>query len=145
VISDLKIALESIKIISDILKSNKSIANHNEINTAVSVVNEKLILANEMIFFCHEKQKTLTNRVADLEKILAEHDNFERQALRYILHEFKSGMLAYALKPGMENGEPVHYLCNNCMENRKLSKLQPVKVGIKILAYTCHSCKSTIK
>lgn len=144
-IADLKAALESIRIISDLVTANKSISNRNELDNAVSVVNEKLILANEMIFSCHEKQKALTDRIADLEEILAEYDNFERQALRYILNEFESGMLAYALKPGMENGEPMHYLCNNCMENRKLSKLQPVKVGSKIFAYTCHFCKSNIK
>ncbi|MDR4513643.1 hypothetical protein [Nitrosomonas sp.] len=144
-ISDLKAALEAIKIISDLLKANKSISNRNELDSAVYVVNEKLILANEMIFSCHEKQKALTDRIANLEKNLAEYDDFERQVSRYILHEFESGMFAYALKPGMANGEPMHYLCNNCMENRKLSKLQPVKVGSKIFAYVCHCCKSNIK
>jgi len=144
-IGDIKAALESIKIISDLLKANKSVTNHNEMIRAVSVANEKLISANEIILSCYEKQKALTHRVADLEKEIAEHNNFERQSESYVLHELESGMLAYALKPGMTNGEPAHYLCNNCMENRKLSKPQPVNVGIKILAYTCHSCGSKIR
>lgn len=122
-IGDLKAALESIKIISDLLKTNKSITNHKEIDDAIGEVTDKLISARGIISSCQEKQEILTKRIVDLEKNLAEYKNFERQSSRYVLHKFKSGMLAYALKPGMENGEQAHYLCNHCMEKGKHHKL----------------------
>ena len=44
---------------------------------------------------------------------------------RYALFEFPTGALAYAIKPGMEQGQPLHYLCTSCVDKKQKSTLQP--------------------
>lgn len=134
--TEINAALQSVKVISDWLNANRSLKNYNELLIAVTEVNSKLLSAQEKLSSCFDKQKSLSERVADLEKEIAEYKNFNEEIGRYKLHELKSGMLVYALQPEHANGDPMHYLCNNCVENGKLSKFQSVN-GKYLFCQTC--------
>jgi len=73
-----------------------------------------------------EKQAALAERVRELEKQIAEIEDWKSQIQRYALMQFQTGALAYALQPGMENGEPLHYLCTACVDKKKKTTLQPI-------------------
>jgi DNA-directed RNA polymerase subunit RPC12/RpoP len=67
----------------------------------------------------------LAERVRELENQIAEIEDWKNQIQRYALFQFPTGALAYALKSGCENGEPMHYLCTSCMDKKQRSTLQP--------------------
>jgi predicted nuclease with TOPRIM domain len=128
--TEINAALQSVKVLSDWLSANKSLKNYNELATVEYDLREKLMSSLD-------KQKALIDRISDLEKEISEHNDFIRKVERYTLHELKSGMLVYALKEIAANDEPMHYVCNNCMDNGKLSKLQPLFNGKRFVCQTC--------
>lgn len=77
----------------------------------------------------HVGNAALTNtelqmKLAELHKKAQKDDQFQRQMLRYELHETSSGGIVYRLKADQTEGEPMHYLCPNCVESDHRSILQ---------------------
>ena len=58
--------LQSLKVISDFLKANKSLRNYNEIVVAVSEVSSKLESAYSMINQLRDENSSLINHLAEL-------------------------------------------------------------------------------
>lgn len=138
-LAEITSAVASAKIALDIAKTAQSLSNYNELVSAVSEVNAKLMQATTVAFASLEKQSALTNEVSELKNKLRDIENWEGQMKRYKLHSFGTKALAYALQPGMEQGEPFHYICT-CSENRRQkSILQP-----KGHLLHCPSCKADI-
>ena len=136
-------AMQSAKALSDLLKAAKSLSNYNELTLAVSDVNTRLMAASAVALEGQEKQSELLGKVAALESELREVKTFESQIARYGLVEFPAtGALAYALKPDMDGGEPMHHVCAACADKREFSRLQPVN-NRRFL--TCPRCKSNIQ
>jgi hypothetical protein len=124
--AEISAAISSARTALDIAKTAQSLSNFNELVAAISEVNTKLMDATAIALASQEKQSALTSRVADLENQLREIENWETQIKRYKLHEVPATKaLAYALQPGMENDEPVHYLCTTCMNKREKTILHP--------------------
>jgi len=135
-------ALNSLKQLRELLVAAKSLSNYNEIVSAVSEVNSKLVAAIEITLASQEKQMALTNRIAELEQALAKSENWEKKMDRYVLFKFPTGHFAYSLKPGMEQGEPPHYLCTNCVSKKQISYLQ-TGTGPNILC--CYPCRHSFE
>jgi len=118
-------AVQSTKTLAELLKAAHSLSNYSELLTAVTTVQMKLTDAIASELASQEKQAALAERVRELEKQIAEVENWEAQMQRYALFEFPTKALAYALKPGMEQGQPMHYLCTSCVDKKQKSTLQP--------------------
>src|SRR6266404_9978662 len=69
------------------------------------------------------EQFALLQRVGDLEKQVTKLEAWDADKQRYKLVELKPGVLVYAQKEGMENGEPAHYLCTSCYQSGQKSIL----------------------
>lgn len=137
--SEIAGAVQSVRLLWDVVKANKTLANYNELVSAVSEVNTDLIAAQSVAMACQKEQLTLTKRVGELEKEITELKNFEREAERYQLTEIAPGIPARVLKPGMEQGEHAHQLCANCFARNKKSFLQvgPHSTGMM----QCSECR----
>lgn len=131
---------QSAKALADLVKAANSLSNHTQMVTAVHSVQEKLSDAITAHLASHEKQAGLFERVRELEKQIAEVENWESQEQRYAFFKFPSGVLAYAVKPGMEQGEPMHYLCASCVDKKQKSTLQPKGSNL-----SCTACRMTFK
>lgn len=118
-------AVQSAKALADLVKAANSLSNHTQMLAAVHSVQEKLSDAITAHLASQEKQAALIERVRELEKQIAEVENWESQMQRYALFNFPTGALVYAVKPGMEQGEPTHYLCVSCVDKKQKSTLQP--------------------
>lgn len=138
---EINAALQSMKVIGDWIRANKSLSNYNELVSAVSEVNSKLMRANEIALASQEKQAFLADRVRELEKKIMELENRESEANKYELHEFPTGTCVFKLKPEMQNGEPTYYLCEACMSKSQISRMQPdgFRDG-KSFFLRCHNC-----
>ena len=132
-------AVQSTKALAELLKAAHGLSNYVELLTAVNAVQEKLSQALVSNLESAEKQAALSERVRELEKQIAEVENWVRQMERYVLFEFPTRALTYAVKPGMEQGEPLHYLCTTCVNKRQKTILQPH--GRYLL---CQVCKNNI-
>jgi len=64
-----------------------------------------------------------------LKKQLATYDRWEQERARYALQELVPGVLAYRLKTDEQPGEPQHWLCPTCYDERKKTILQRAGKG----------------
>ncbi len=137
-------AIQSAKVLSDLLKSAKSLANYNELVAALSEVNTKLMDATAVALGSQEAQSKLHARVAELERELSRVAGWEEQVSRYALHELATGQFVFALRPALANQEPPHFLCSNCFTRHQKAILQLRNQNEFGRWYVCHNCKSEI-
>ena len=137
--AEISAAITSAKTALDIAKAANGLANYNELVSAVSEVNTKLIQATTVALASLEKQSALTSEISELKEKLRESENWEGQMKRYKLHAFPTGVLAHALQPGMEQGQPIHYLCTTCVSKRQITIMQPHGRNLH-----CPVCKTNI-
>ena len=143
--TEINAALQATKVLYDIAKANKGLTNYNELVSAVSDVNAKLIEANAAALASQEKQSFLSERVRELEKKIMEFENWESEIQKYKLHQFPSGSFAFELKPEMQQTEPLHYLCHTCATKRQKSIMQPDGFHNGVgLFLRCHKCNLLI-
>ncbi len=143
--TEINAALQATKVLYDIAKANKGLTNYNELVSAVSEVNARLVDANAAALSSQEKQSFLAERVRELEKKIMEFENWESEIQKYKLHKFPSGTFAFELKPEMQQTEPLHYLCETCAAKRQKSMLQPDGFhNGEGLFLRCHNCNLLI-
>lgn len=69
----------------------------------------------------------------------------ETEKDRYELKKVATGAFAYVLKESMANGQPPHWICTQCYQNRKKSFLQIATTAPeRKVFYKCSVCSSTI-
>lgn len=136
-------AAQSVQALTTLLKAANGLSNYNEIVAAVAEVNARLMQAQSVGIASLEKQQELTSRITELEKKVAEAEGWKSQLLRYRLHEFPTGALAYALREEMKTDEPFHYLCTNCADvKRQISRLHLLPNGRHL---KCLACEKSIQ
>jgi hypothetical protein len=129
--------LSAIKTAFDIAKGLKDIDDATRRNAAVIELQEKILTAQT-------EQLDLINRVRDLEKKVDSFETWEAEKQRYRLTQLSSGVTAYALKQGMENGEPPHFICGNCYQEHHKSILQEEHWPPACIVLVCHDCGAVL-
>jgi hypothetical protein len=115
-----------------------------DINDA-AVRNGAVIELQEMILSAQNQQSALIERVRELEEQVTHFENWEAEKQRYQLTDNGLGVMAYTLKPGMENGQPPHSICAGCYERRQKSILQPETRSLgRTKHLVCHQCGSDL-
>jgi hypothetical protein len=138
-------AIQSTKALGELLKATTSLANHNDLMSAVSEVNSKLMDATAVALASQEAQSRYLARIRELETELNKVAGWEAQAVRYELRELSLGKFAYALRPEeLAKGEPHHLLCANCFVKHQKALLQLNAHNEMGQWYDCHNCKSTL-
>jgi hypothetical protein len=126
----------AIKTAFDIARGLKDINDATIRNAAVIELQEKLLTAQST-------QSALLDRIGDLEKEVVDLKAWDGEKQRYKLTEVSADVLAYTMRPGMENGEPFHMLCANCYEHGRKSILQATQeLRARRRVHKCHSCKA---
>ncbi|SDY92486.1 hypothetical protein [Nitrosomonas sp. Nm33] len=147
--TEVSAGLQSLKLISDFLEANRSLKNYNELESAIADVyaklhtaNEKLASANELILDLQQRNSSLQAKIDDLEREKLGKSEFETEIRKYQKHTFPTGMIAYAIKQEYADSvDDYDYVCKQCADNGKLSKLQPTLIR-KIIV--CPNCGSNI-
>jgi hypothetical protein len=109
-ISEAMMGVTAFKAAMDITKGLKDIDDRTRRNEAVIELQEKILGAQAA-------QAALVQAVGELEKEVTALKAWDADKERYRLVELKRGVLAFAPKEGMENGEPVHNLCTSCYQH----------------------------
>jgi hypothetical protein len=131
--------LSAIKTAFDIAKGLKDIDDATRRNAAVIELQEKILAAQST-------QASLVELADDLKRRVAHLEAWDADKERYKLTDIGGGLLAYALKAGMEkNGEPSHYLCAQCYSDKVKSILQPeARFPGRCSVLACHRCGSDL-
>jgi hypothetical protein len=125
--------LGALKTAFDIAKGLKDIDDATRRNAAVIELQEKILAAQQ-------SQSSLIETARELEKEVVQLKAWEADKQRYELTALSTGIVAYALKPSMSNGEPAHYLCANCFASGKKSYLQQHIRGQYYDKFKCQGC-----
>jgi len=140
-IAEITGAIQSVKVLNELVKAARELKNFNELVAAVSEVNTKLMEAQSAALLAQERQSSFATRISELEKEIRELKNWDSEAKRYQLKEVAPGFFAYVLKPGMESGEPPHMLCANCFSKSQKTILQLAHGDKADGRYACYNCK----
>jgi len=108
--AEITAAVASAKTLTELLSGARSLANYSELTAQAADLNKKLLDALLGSLAVTEKLTASESRNRVLEEELAQVKHWESEIERYELHALAAGVLAYAVKPGMEAGEPTHYL-----------------------------------
>lgn len=114
----------SLKTAGDIAQTLVGIRDANLIQQKVIDLNREIIAAQSSAITTQAQYAALTQHVRDLTARVAELEAWEQEKLRYQLMDHGGGTFTYALKAGMENGEPFHRICAHCYQGRRKSLLQ---------------------
>lgn len=63
----------------------------------------------------------LSQALKTLSRELIRQDEFDRERARYELHKTDQGDLVFRLKEESADGQPEHFVCPVCLNNRKIS------------------------
>lgn len=141
---EINAAVQSAKVLYEIIKTNKDLAEFNELNAAVGDLNAKLVSVTTVTLASQEKQAALSEKIRELENELMELKNWDREAKRYQLTELCAGVFCFIVKPGMENGEPNHKICAACFNKKQKGYLQRTEFNGHGTRYKCGACGSEI-
>lgn len=86
----------------------------------------------------------LNETIKSLKEKLAQVDDFQSEVSRYQLTQPWTGSIVYALKESMSEGEPPHYLCTACYQNKRKSILNCAEVSSGWTKYVCPQCKASL-
>lgn len=104
-----------------------------ELKTSTAII-EQLNILNKELFAIHssnlELQQQLSaahTEIANLKKEIAGFEVWDNQKVRYKLYSPWNGAIVYAVTEANSNGEPAHWLCTKCFDERKRAFLNSRK------------------
>jgi hypothetical protein len=140
--------LQSLKMAKDIVQGLNAAKTEAAINSVKIDLQGLILEAQQGLFAAQEAQTAATLRIADLEQEIVGLKDWSAEKQRYHLVDAGRGAVAYMPKPGMEQGEPAHWLCANCFNQGRKSFLQFKGQGLTKNAmestYGCDACKGSL-
>lgn len=145
------LAASSLKAATDILKGLNAANTLATVNEVKISLQEKIFDAREALSAAQDSEAVSLQRIDGLEKEIVRLKNWEAEKQHYELKAVDSGAFVYIKKPGMEAGQPAHWLCANCYQNGRPSILQghgrAATTGFdsRLEVWGCPHCKSTVR
>ena len=126
------------KAITSALKTAKDV----ETKEAISSIQDSLLDVQSKLLTAQAQYEALSEVKRQLEQKIMEYEKWDAEAVRYELREIARGIFVYALKADHTSGEPVHWLCPNCFQQRQKSILS--KPAVDYANYKCQRCQFDI-
>jgi hypothetical protein len=137
-VAEIYAGLGAFKAAFDIAKGLKDIHDATLRNAAVIELQEKILAAQQ-------SQATLIERIGDLEKQVADFEAWNAEKERYELKTIGVAAFAYMLKPEARRGEPPHFVCTNCYNQRRISVIQyGVPKPGAWAEFSCPACRNKL-
>lgn len=129
--------ISAFKAMFDMAKGLKDASNASDRNAAVIELQEKILGAQSA-------HAALLQRIGELEEKVRGFEDWETEKNRYELKDLGWGSLAYMLKPNMRGTEPPHWVCPNCLSNKKISLITYMQLDGIGNRYICWPCSFQI-
>jgi hypothetical protein len=138
-------ALSALKAAKDIAEAMIGLRDTAAFQGKLLEFQSKIIDANSASFAAQDERATMLERIRDLEKEVADLKAWEAEKQRYKLKEIGDRVFAQSLKEEAAFGEPPHYICAGCFQERKKSILQhETRVPGRCDVAVCHVCHADI-
>jgi hypothetical protein len=144
-------AISGLKTAGEIAGSFIKMRDEAMIQAKVIELQSVILAAQSSALAAQGEQFALLEEKRRFEQKIVEFEDWAAEKQRYELKAIGSGAFAYAIKPGMENGEPSHWLCAVCFNKRHRSFLQShgnvhPKTGRRTdtAQWTCSTCRAEI-
>lgn len=144
-ISEFSAAVQSVKVLKEVLTAAHELKDSTALIAAVNEVHGKLVIAYENVINSQEQRLAAQQRITELEKEIAEIMNWKQEAERYALTEIGTGVFAFVVKPDRQNGDPAHKLCTACFEKRQKGYLNLSNKDGSGTYYKCNVCGSEVR
>jgi hypothetical protein len=132
----------------DIAQGFQAFKTETAVNQAIIDIQRSLLEAQRALNEAEARHSTDLSRVTSLEQEVVRLKDWTAEQERYHLVDVDRGAFAYMPKPGMENGQPAHWLCANCFGQGHKSLLQFKGQGSSSASrectYGCDRCKGTM-
>lgn len=132
--------ISALKGASDIAKAMIGLRDAQAMQVKVIELNNHILAAQHSAMAARDESAALIARVGELEKEVTRLKDWEADKQRYQLTDIGRGAVALALKKGMSNGEPPHYICADCAASGKKGYLQPHVSGPYYDRFKCAGC-----
>ena len=140
-IAEISAGLNSLKLAKDFVQALNGVQTAAAINDVKLTLQGHILDAQQALFTAQEAQSAAARRIAELEQHIVQLERWSAEKERYQLEDAGQGSVAYHLKPGMEPGEPDHWICPACYEKGQKSILKHETLptgGAQTLV--CHPC-----
>ena len=105
----------------------------------------KIIDANNAVFAAQEERSSMLERIRELEKQVADFEEWKTKKEKYELKAVMPSAFAYMLKPEARGTAPPHWVCAQCYENRKISIMQLFgSMGLHSM-HKCPACENSFR
>ena len=109
----------TLKSLGEMAKTVKDLSAAAALEAKIGELFGQVTAARESALASQTREAALLQRVRQLESEKLELEAWAAEKQRYQLADFGGGTFAQTLKPGMEQGEPFHRLCNSCFQQRR--------------------------
>jgi hypothetical protein len=116
----------------------------NEITAQLAHLGAEVIALQEKSLQATERERALLGKNHGLADRIRELEETASEKGRYELVEDYPGTITYRVKEAARNGEPAHYLCPGCLDNRSVKSILQFNYGKKIVG-VCHECSKTFR
>jgi hypothetical protein len=124
----------------DIAKGLVDIRDTVKFRDAVIKLQAQILSAQQGALTAQARETQMAEEIRVLKAHVAEIEAWAAQKERYELKELRPGVFVYALKPGMEGGEPPHQICQICYQRGKRSILHADEQHNEVYYLTCREC-----
>lgn len=135
-------AVTSLKTASDIVKVLSDLKDASAFQSKLIDLQREIMSAQTSALAANSDQFALLDKVRKLERHVDDLEAWSQEKSRYELKDFGCGTFAYALKQGMELGEPFHRICPTCYQQGRKSILQSLWAADGRENVSCAFCKS---
>lgn len=143
-ISGLSQGVSAYKAAVQTLDQAKIAAATNELTGQLTQVGAHVLALQKETSQATEREAAALARIRDLEEQVRELEKRNRDFERYELVEPYIGTFALAIKEASRNGEPPHYLCPGCRDNRGMKSILQFHNKEKRSAY-CPECELSFR
>ena len=116
-------ALATLMGVAKIAADIASASSEAERNKLLVEFQKSVIAANFQVATLQQSVSALMQENEELKREATRKKDWEAESKRYMLYKAAEGLVVYALKESMSNGEPPHYLCANCFSDGKKTVL----------------------
>lgn len=140
--SDIADAIRAAQGLTAKLRELQGLASYGELLAAANAVQEKLTNALISNAAAAEEKLLLLQRIHTLEQEKNVVDEWRLIAGDYQLKAVAEGFFAYVYKPITDSGQPRHWACPQCYQNRQRAVLQ---YRLSPPAYECPACRLVLR
>ena len=108
---------------SNIVKSIFELTTENAVIEKLNMLNKELFAIHSSNLDLQQELSAAKTEIHHLKKEIICFETWENQKSRYKLYSPWANAIVYAITEANSNGEPPHWLCTQCFDNRKRSFL----------------------